>query len=79
MVSFNIKGMAPEAAAEALSDRGYCLRAGFHCSPIAHKTLGTDEGTVRFAPSVFNNEKQVYGLANKIKKLCENLCLFLTI
>ena len=73
VVSFNIKGMAPEAAAEALSDRGYCLRAGFHCSPIAHKTLGTDEGTVRFAPSVFNNEKQVYGLANEIKKLCENL------
>lgn len=73
VVSFNINGMPPEEAAGLLSDRGYCLRAGLHCSPLAHKTLGTDEGTVRFAPSVFNNENQVYGLTKEIKKLCENL------
>lgn len=73
VVSFNINGMPPEEAAGLLSDRGYCLRAGLHCSPLAHKTLGTEEGTVRFAPSVFNNENQVYGLTKEIKKLCENL------
>ncbi len=73
VVSFNINGIPPEEAAGLLSDRGYCLRAGLHCSPLAHKTLGTDEGTVRFAPSVFNNENQVYGLTKEIKKLCENL------
>lgn len=73
VVSFNINRMPPEEAAGLLSDRGYCLRAGLHCSPLAHKTLGTDEGTVRFAPSVFNNENQVYGLTKEIKKLCENL------
>lgn len=73
VVSFNINGMPPEEAAGLLSDRGYCLRAGLHCSPLAHNTLGTDEGTVRFAPSVFNNENQVYGLTKEIKKLCENL------
>lgn len=72
VVSFNINGIPPEEAAGLLSDRGYCLRAGLHCSPLAHKTLGTDEGTVRFAPSVFNNENQVYGLTKEIKKLCEN-------
>lgn len=71
IVSFNIEGIAPESAAEILSEKGYCLRAGLHCSPLAHRTLGTDEGTVRFAPSVFNNERQVYGLAEEIKKLCE--------
>lgn len=73
VVSFNINGIPPEEAAGLLSDRGYCLRAGLHCSPLAHKTLGTDEGTVRFAPSVFSNENQVYGLTKEIKKLCENL------
>ena len=73
VVSFNINGIAPEDAAERLSERGYCLRAGLHCSPLAHKTLGTEEGTVRFAPSVFNNDAQVAGLAGEIKKLCENL------
>lgn len=73
VVSFNINGIPPEEAAELLSDKGYCLRAGLHCSPLAHKTLGTEEGTVRFAPSIFNNENQVYGLTKEIKKLCENL------
>lgn len=73
VVSFNINGIAPETAAEALSDKGYCLRAGLHCAPLAHKTIGTENGTIRFSPSVFNNEQQVYGLAREIKKLCENL------
>lgn len=73
VVSFNVRGIAPETAAELLSEKGYCLRAGLHCSPLAHKTLGTEEGTVRFAPSVFNSEKQVYGLAEEIKKMCEKL------
>lgn len=73
IVSFNIKGIEPEAAAEILSDKGYCLRAGLHCAPLAHKTIGTPEGTIRFSPSVFNNERQVYTLAKEIKKLCEKL------
>lgn len=73
VVSFNITGIAPEEAAGLLSDKGYCLRAGLHCSPLAHKTLGTEDGTIRFAPSVFNNERQVYGLVSEIKKLCEIL------
>lgn len=73
VVSFNINGISPEEAAGILSDRGYCLRAGLHCAPLAHKTLGTDDGTIRFAPSVFNNERQVIGLAGEIKKLYENL------
>lgn len=72
IVSFNINGMAPETAAALLDQKGYCLRAGLHCSPLAHKTLGTAEGTIRFSPSVFNNERQVTGLAEEIKKLCEN-------
>ncbi len=72
VVSFNIDGMPPEDVAEILSEKGYCLRAGLHCSPLAHKTLGTEDGTIRFAPSVFNNEQQVHGLTEEIKKLCEN-------
>lgn len=72
VVSFNILGLNPEQTAERLNQKGFCLRAGLHCSPLAHKTLNTPEGTVRFSPSVFNNEKQVYDLAKEIKKLCEN-------
>lgn len=73
MVSFNINGMAPEETAEKLSKRGFCLRAGLHCAPLAHKSLGTDNGTVRFAPSVFNNAWQADALAEEIRKIYKNL------
>lgn len=73
VVSFNINGMAPEETAEKLSKRGFCLRAGLHCAPLAHKSLGTDNGTVRFAPSVFNNPLQADALAEEIRKIYKNL------
>lgn len=67
IVSFNIKGMMPEETAEILSEKGYGLRAGFHCAALAHSYLGTENGTVRFAPSVFSTEKDAAALANTIK------------
>ena len=69
IVSFNIKGISPENAAEALAEQGFCLRAGFHCSALAHSHLGTKNGTVRFAPSVFSRESDAIRLANSIKKI----------
>lgn len=69
VVSFNVKGIAPEIAAEELDKRGFCLRAGLHCAPLAHHSLGTTDGTVRFSPSVFNNEEQVDRLVYTIKKI----------
>ncbi len=39
---------------------GIMTRAGLHCAPLAHKTLGTfPDGTVRFAFSHFNKEEEV--------------------
>ncbi len=69
VVSFNIKNVPPEEAAAALSRKGYCLRAGLHCAPLAHKALGTENGTVRFSPSIFNNRAQADSLAEEIKKI----------
>ena len=69
IVSFTIDGETPEETAERLSKYGFCLRAGLHCAPLAHKTMGTEEGTVRFAPSVFNNRAQVIRLCNIVKSL----------
>ena len=67
VVSFNLKGVSPGALAERLSERGFCLRSGLHCAGLAHKTLNTGDGTVRFAPSVFNNEQEVARLLTEIK------------
>jgi selenocysteine lyase/cysteine desulfurase len=41
-------GMDCQEAAAILGDRGFALRAGLHCAPLAHKSAGTlDTGTVR--------------------------------
>lgn len=69
IVSFNIRDVPPERAAGALAEKGFCLRAGFHCAALAHSTLGTDKGTVRFAPSVFSREADAVLLANSIKNM----------
>lgn len=55
IVSFNIKDIPSERTAAYLAEKGFGLRAGFHCSALAHASLGTKDGTVRFAPSVFNS------------------------
>lgn len=69
IVSFTIDGIAPEKAAAKLSEAGYCLRAGYHCAALAHTCLGTENGTIRFAPSVFSRESDAAALADEIKKL----------
>lgn len=69
IVSFNIKGVPSEKTATFLAEKGYCLRAGFHCSALAHTQLGTENGTVRFAPSVFSNEKDALRLAEIVKNV----------
>lgn len=69
IVSFNIKGVMPEKTASLLAQNGYCLRAGYHCSALAHTQLGTENGTVRFAPSVFSNENDALQLAELVKKV----------
>lgn len=72
IVSFNINGMKSETVAQILSNQGYCLRAGFHCSALAHSQLGTDTGTVRFSPSVFSREFDSVRLADVIKRIEKN-------
>ncbi len=69
IVSFNVKNINSEDVSNILSEKGFCLRAGFHCSALAHNALGTLNGTVRFSPSVFNSEREVLAIANSIKNL----------
>ena len=60
VVSFNIEGLTSAEGAEMLSSHGFYMRGGLHCAPLAHKKINTiDGGTIRFSPSIFNNEKEV--------------------
>ncbi len=69
IVSFNIEGVLPERAAAYLAGQGYCLRAGYHCAALAHAQLGTKNGTIRFAPSVFSRESDAVKLAYIVKNI----------
>ena len=60
LVSFRLQREPPNETGARLAAQGFCMRAGLHCAPLAHKKLGTiGQGTVRFAPSVFNTAAEV--------------------
>ena len=53
-VLFTSARRSASAIAAELAERGICTRSGMHCSPFAHKTLGTGGDAVRASFSVFN-------------------------
>jgi cysteine desulfurase family protein len=62
IVSFNIQGVnCAEAAMILDTSFDLMLRAGLHCAPDAHRTLGTFDqgGTIRVSPGFFNTEADI--------------------
>ena len=60
--SFVMNGISPQKVAAWLSENhGVSTRAGYHCAPLAHETIGTlpGEGTVRFSFGFSNTEEEV--------------------
>ena len=82
VLSFRMKGLDCEEAAEKLAKRGIAVRAGLHCAPLAHETAGTvDSGTIRASFSVFNTEEEVDIFVRELKEIlskkeCGNSDLF---
>ncbi|MFZ2399839.1 MAG: aminotransferase class V-fold PLP-dependent enzyme [Smithella sp.] len=73
VVSFNIAGMDPAAAALELDEQfGIMSRSGLHCAPAAHKTIGTyPMGTVRFSFSCFNTEEQIISSIEALREISQ--------
>ena len=74
VLSLVVEGMDCEELGEAMARQGVALRAGLHCAPLAHRTVGTlKTGTVRFSPSAFNTSAQVVQFAqilqNTLRKM----------
>ena len=70
VLSFNVKGYSSEQTASVLAEKGICVRAGYHCSLLAHKTFDTLEtGTVRVSPSIYTKKSDINLLLNCIYKL----------
>ena len=70
LLSFNLKDIKSEKVAAFLADNDIAVRAGYHCSPLAHGFFGTlASGTVRLCPSVFNTLNECEVFLNTVKKL----------
>jgi selenocysteine lyase/cysteine desulfurase len=63
-VLFNVRGMTPATVGKLLDENDICVRTGLHCSPLAHRTIGTGEnGAVRISFGYFNTVSDVRQLA----------------
>jgi cysteine desulfurase family protein len=71
VISFNIAGVSPSAAALELDERfGILCRPGLHCAPAAHRTIGTfPQGTIRFGFGYFNKEEEIDMALEAIRSL----------
>lgn len=69
VITFNLQGFPCDRVAYELGQRGICVRGGFHCSPYAHETLGSPDGSVRVSFSPFNTGKDVETLAGALKEI----------
>jgi cysteine desulfurase / selenocysteine lyase len=60
-VAFTIDGRSVSDVAQTLDEQfGILCRAGLHCAPGAHRTLGTfPHGTLRFAPGPFTTPAEI--------------------
>lgn len=71
VLSFSVKDFSSEDVSAYLNQKySIAVRAGLHCSPLAHKYMNTlENGTVRVCPSVFNNKNQIDILVNALEKI----------
>ena len=70
VLSFRLTHKDCERVGEELGDRGFAVRAGLHCAPLAHKSAGTLEtGTVRASVSAFNQEMEIRQFIRAVRAL----------
>ncbi len=70
VVLFSVAGYASEEVGRILSDEGICVRAGFHCSALGHRTLGTPTGgAVRGSLGWNSREKDVEAVLRVVRRL----------
>ena len=69
VMPFIAAGEDVEDTAAFLGEKGIAVRAGLHCSPLAHETAGTlGTGTVRMSLSAFNTGADIRRLAGALRK-----------
>ncbi|MGI6603597.1 MAG: aminotransferase class V-fold PLP-dependent enzyme [bacterium] len=69
-VSVTLPGLdLGEVAYRLDAEYGIMVRSGLHCSPLAHRTIGTfPEGTLRFSFGYFNTEVDVHAALQALER-----------
>jgi len=72
-LSFNIAGYTPQEAGAILDESfSIAVRPGLHCSPYAHRVLGSfPDGAIRVSPGHFNTEAELEALLEALVQLAE--------
>lgn len=67
---FNVEGVGCEKVGRLLNEAGICVRSGYHCSALGHRTLGTEKsGAVRVSFGVFNGYGDAERLCEKVREI----------
>lgn len=69
IVAFSLDGVPSSEVAEILSYKfDVCVRGGFHCAPLMHNFLGTEnDGLVRVSLSPHNTRREINALLSALK------------
>lgn len=72
IVLFHSDASPADRIASELDRRGICVRAGFHCAALAHKTLATPtDGAVRISTSFFSSPRHPDALWHAMREILE--------
>lgn len=73
IISINIGNLDSSEVANILSeDYNIAVRAGGHCAPKMHQSLGTEKhGVVRFSLSIFNNKEELDAAIHAVEEISE--------
>ena len=70
VVLFSVEGYTSDQVAAILDREGICVRPGFHCAALGHRTLGTPEGgAVRASLGWCSKERDVEALLRVVGRL----------
>ena len=70
VVLLNAEGMSADVLGQELDRRGFCVRAGYHCSALGHATLHTPlGGAVRVSPGPFTKKGEIDAFAHALEDI----------
>ena len=75
VIAFNIADADSAFIADILDKQyGICCRGGFHCAPMVHRFLKTEnQGAVRMSVSYFNTIDEIFYTAEKLREIAKRI------